>query len=246
MSKIFFISKISQNAVWIVLVSLLTWSSISWAFLQPVIFPNVLSTINLHNGLTDSLMRTHASASSMNLEISDLSKIFYRIADKNILLDIPEAGLPELTNCCHSGCDNCAYSRVFDSLSSARAKWVALYSYREFVDKRFHEPIWTSLFREKNDANMQSISKVDFINRLKILPVQFCLGPPSLPLGEPPIPSDESLTLFWEILFRENPNCNDNLTISADEFAAALKSITVEEHGATWQSFLKAFKATAS
>ena len=31
---------------------------------------------------------------------------------------IHRAGTPEMMNCCHGGCSNCDYSRVFDSMSA--------------------------------------------------------------------------------------------------------------------------------
>jgi hypothetical protein len=64
------------------------------------------------------------------LDSREIIKLFGRFADKELLLDIPGAGSPEMMNCCHGGCDNCAYSHVFDFMSAARAKWVPLYAYR--------------------------------------------------------------------------------------------------------------------
>lgn len=48
----------------------------------------------------------------------ELIKLFGRLADKELLLDVPGAGTPEMMNCCHGGCSNCDYSRIFDSMSS--------------------------------------------------------------------------------------------------------------------------------
>ena len=33
-----------------------------------------------------------------------------------------------MKDCCHGGCDNCDYSRVFDEMNAGKAKWVACYA----------------------------------------------------------------------------------------------------------------------
>jgi len=55
------------------------------------------------------------------------AQVFGRLADKKLLLDVPGAGTPEMKDCCHGGCDNCDYSRVFDEMNAGKAKWVACY-----------------------------------------------------------------------------------------------------------------------
>ena len=56
------------------------------------------------------------------------AQVFGRLADKKLLLDVPGAGTPEMKDCCHGGCDNCDYSRVFDEMNAGKAKWVACYA----------------------------------------------------------------------------------------------------------------------
>ena len=56
------------------------------------------------------------------------AQVFARLADKKLLLDVPGAGTPEMKDCCHGGCDNCDYSRVFDEMNAGKAKWVACYA----------------------------------------------------------------------------------------------------------------------
>mmetsp|Transcript_3116 Transcript_3116/g.9319 ORF Transcript_3116/g.9319 Transcript_3116/m.9319 type:complete len:207 (-) Transcript_3116:352-972(-) len=46
------------------------------------------------------------------------AQVFGRLADKKLLLDVPGAGTPEMRDCCHGGCDNCDYSRVFDEMNA--------------------------------------------------------------------------------------------------------------------------------
>ena len=76
------------------------------------------------------LKQTHSSSKHSNRLYSlinnnddkineiELIKLFGRLADKELLLDIPGAGTPEMMNCCHGGCSNCDYSRIFDYMSS--------------------------------------------------------------------------------------------------------------------------------
>ena len=72
-------------------------------------------------------------------ELSDeLAKIFVRFSDDYLLLDVEGAGTPEMANCCHGGCDNCAFSHIFDQLESGKPKWLATYSDRTLVDGRNH------------------------------------------------------------------------------------------------------------
>ena len=56
------------------------------------------------------------------------AQVFGRLADKKLLLDVPGGGAPEMKDCCHGGCDNCDYSRVFDEMNAGKAKWVACYA----------------------------------------------------------------------------------------------------------------------
>ncbi len=115
----------------------------------------------------------------LNFAISDLDmdSLFCILSDKYLLLDVPGAGSPEMMNCCHSGCDNCAYSRIFDCMTAARPKWIALYPYRKLVDGREHTPPWRALFPTAN--TVAQVNKDDFTARLNALPKRISMGPES-------------------------------------------------------------------
>ena len=102
------------------------------------------------------LMTAHvsdaASSSGMGpaevvVDERELIKLFSRLADDYLLLDIPDAGTPGMMNCCHGGCDNCAYSHIFDNLSAGRPKWVPLYASRQLIDGRTHTSPGGACFR---------------------------------------------------------------------------------------------------
>lgn len=160
------------------------------------------------------------------LDDRELTKLFGRMADKLLLLDVEGAGTVEMKNCCHGGCDNCPYSRVFDEMRSGRPKWVALYSYRELIDGRNHQSPWAdALFGE--DA---SLTQEAFAQRVNELPYAACLGPPkSVPKDEPL--SDEAVDALWTVL------AAGEAELTVDRMAQRLIETTGEEHGATWQKF---------
>lgn len=178
--------------------------------------------------------------SHVNIDADELVRIFNRLADKLILLDIPEAGQPGLINCCHSGCDNCDFARIFDIMTSARSKWIPLYHYREFVDGRSHEPSWVGIFKDPQSSTgctntLSSISEQEFIQRVQQLQCQMSLGPPSIADA---IPSEISLSQLWNAILSNSLNQDPNgETISAEDFAVALSVLCHEEHGATWVAF---------
>lgn len=127
-----------------------------------------------------------------------------RLADKELLLDVPGAGSPEMMNCCHGGCDNCAYSHIFDSMTSGRAKWVACYPYRRLIDGREHCPPWSVLFSSHQDdiinqSSSLSLTKQQFIEKFQNLPSQLTLVPSiSVPADEPV--SSAALEHFFSLL----------------------------------------------
>jgi hypothetical protein len=141
----------------------------------------------------------------MNIDSErELLKIFSRLADDNILLNITGAGTPEVMNCCHGGCDNCNYSHVFDNMSAGKPKWVPVYPNRKLIDGRNHMSTWSLLFIDDNsmyrdlpqDDSFYSISKHTFLKKLKELPSKLVLGPSMLvPINE--IPNEEYLEVFW-------------------------------------------------
>lgn len=154
------------------------------------------------------------------LQVSDtaIALIFSKMADKYMLLDIPGAGTLEMMNCCHSGCDNCEFARVFDCMTSGRPKWVALYPYRKLIDGRDHIPIWAELLYGVTVENHSEIvtsnylSKQTFFASLRNMKNQACLGVPSIPndIVESEALSDQILGLFWERLTTKQ-------SINADE-----------------------------
>lgn len=150
------------------------------------------------------LLLTRGSALGLStINTREVAKLFGRFADKELLLDVPGAGTPEMMNCCHGGCDNCAYSHIFDFMSSARAKWIPLYIHRRLIDGREHTAPWAPLFSPDNET----ITKAQFSSRLQTLPLQLTMGPPQS------VPADEDIDplvidKLWEAL-AEN---NDTLT----------------------------------
>eukprot|EP01041_Mallomonas_annulata_P012609 gene12609-26549_t len=165
------------------------------------------------------------------LDTREQTKIFGRLADKNLLLDVPGAGSPEMMNCCHGGCDNCEYSRIFDNLSSGRPKWIPIYIERQLVDGRSHISPWKGIFENDNE-----ISKEDFISRLRLLEYRACLGPPStVPSDE--LPTDETLNTIWLSLISDETHTK----LSSTQLVNRLKDLSGVEHGITWPEWIKAF-----
>lgn len=167
-------------------------------------------------------------------DMNELNKIFCRMADKYLLLDIPGAGTPGMMNCCHGGCDNCDYSHVFDNLTSGRPKWIAVYRERGLIDGRTHTSRWSTMF---DNAIEGKLSKIEFFDRLTRLQYQMSLGPAvSVPPNE--LPSEDSLNALWDALRGDE---NKSETITSDQIVHSLKKITGVEHGITWQDWVKAW-----
>lgn len=163
-------------------------------------------------------------------EIDDesLTKLFGRLAEKVILLDVPGAGTPEMKNCCHGGCDNCQYTRVFDEMRSGRPKWIAHYTHMEHIDGRSHSPAWVSgLFSDG------AVSKEIFVSRMRSMPYSPTLGP-SISVEETP-PSIEAAEDFFVSLAGESQH------LTPVEMAAALVRITGQQHGSVWRDFKAGF-----
>merc|ERR1719261_1999267 len=76
------------------------------------------------------------------------AQVFARLADRKLLLDVPGAATPEMKDCCHGGCDNCDYSRIFDEMNAGKAKWVSCYLTQEHSDGRRHEAPIAGIFGE--------------------------------------------------------------------------------------------------
>jgi len=145
-------------------------------------------------------LRTSLNLCKTSIDQIELTKVFGRIADKNLLLDIPGAGTPEMANCCHGGCDNCNYSHIFDSLSSGRPKWIALYTTREFADGRSHISMWSEIFKNDEYLNEES-----FISQLSSLPYKLCLGPSITINANDDGPSSDALKLLWNRILNNIP-----------------------------------------
>lgn len=156
------------------------------------------------------------------------AKLFGRLADKKLLLDVPGAGTPEVRNCCHGGCDNCEYSRVFDELNAGRPKWIPLYAERELIDGRRHESTWGALF---GDGSLDARAFVDKVHALDYRP---SMGP-KVKVDDEPLDDDAILALFHVL----SDEAGD--TISAADVVAALQRITGEQHGVAWKPFFAAF-----
>ena len=157
---------------------------------------------------------------------TDFNTLITRLADKELLLDVPGAGSPEMMNCCHGGCDNCAYSHIFDSMTSGRAKWVACYPYRRLIDGREHCSPWSVLFSSRqediiNQASSLSLTKQQFVEKFQSLPYQLTLGPSiSVPADEPV--SSAALEHFFSILA-----ANTSETSKGDESEPVLNPLQV-------------------
>lgn len=165
---------------------------------------------------------------------TEVAKLFNRMCDKYLLLDVPGAGSPGMINCCHGGCDNCDFSHVFDEMTSGRPKWVALYSYRRHQDGRDHIAPWSRLFSSDGGR----IGENEFIERFPTLPcVGFSMGPSTAVSPSDP-PSRDALLQLWNVII-QNGGGADKTTISAEEMATALKTSTGAEHGATWSDVVK-------
>jgi hypothetical protein len=159
----------------------------------------------------------------------DLTKIFNRFADNYLLLDVPGAGSPGMMQCCHSGCDNCEFARIFDCMTSGRVKWVALYSFRQLIDGRDHSPPWQGVFADSAD---RGVDLPTFIERVRRLPMQLSIGPGiTVPLDEEDLSAD-SLAHLWALL-------GGGDTMTAAQMAEGLRARTGAAHGATWVEFKK-------
>eukprot|EP01038_Epipyxis_sp_PR26KG_P010207 gene10207-13733_t len=193
--------------------------------------------------------------SSVDSDISvlndDIIKIFGRLSDKLLLLDIPGAGTPEMMNCCHGGCDNCNYSHVFDSMAAGRAKWIALYKERQLIDGRHHSSPWINVFTNSNEG----VSEKQFINNIQSLPYKLHMGPSLFSVNNDP-PSDHVIQYLYQVVLKESMNATDDdtnniaetsgISISAEKFFRSLSLLTGEQHGIQWNEFRKLFSKTVT
>lgn len=203
-------------------------------------------------------MFAHEFSANADLDVDrELIKVFGRISDDYLLLNVSGAGSPEMINCCHGGCDNCAYSRIFDNMSAGKPKWIPVYASRRLIDGRNHMSKWSEIFfcthnsaarnhlQSYVDLHLEAynyeIGKSEFSNRLIRLPYTPCLGPPTSCSQDEPI-SDTILEKLWvsiQQLSRAAPHKN---TVNPNDMALALKSLSKEDHGFTWSVFSNQLK----
>lgn len=159
------------------------------------------------------------------------AKLFGRLADKELLLDVPGAGTPEMRDCCHGGCDNCDYSRIFDQMRAGKPKWVAGYAERELIDGRRHVPRWRAAFGGEGVDADAPLDRAAFIEAIAALEYVPSMGPrtPAPPAGEPPSPV--ALGAFFDAL------AGDSGALSANQMGESLCTLTGQEHGSMWAPF---------
>ena len=153
------------------------------------------------------------------------AQVFARLADKKLLLDVPGAGTPEMKDCCHGGCDNCDYSRVFDEMNAGKAKWVACYLEQEHSDGRRHEAPMAAVFGDDDE-----VSAATFVERLADLEAK-----PSMGAKVADINSDYDAEAVEAVFYAISGGAD---SVGRDEWAAGLTRVTGEEHGAAWRPFL--------
>lgn len=178
-----------------------------------------------------SLLVNISCFSSLAPSQVEIAKVFQRLADKKILLDVEGAGTPAMTQCCHGGCDNCEFSRIFDEMNSARSKWVPAYPTRRLIDDRSHTSSWfKSLFLEKDE-----VSREQFVARLLELEPQMVMGPP------PSTPKDPLENVTADIFFTALAGGHDTHTLKAMQMEAELVRRLGTTHGGTWVDFKNFF-----
>mmetsp|Transcript_47402 Transcript_47402/g.107441 ORF Transcript_47402/g.107441 Transcript_47402/m.107441 type:complete len:217 (+) Transcript_47402:72-722(+) len=187
-----------------------------------------------------SLRSSVAEAESPSAVLNDeaeLTKVFGRLADKLLLMDVPGAGTVEMMNCCHGGCDNCDFARVFDELRAGRAKWIANYVYIEHIDGRSHAPPWVEAIFGGPDGEVDC---AEFTERLGAMPYQMTLPPPAKKVSKDEPPSEETSAALFQLLAEGQDK------LSAKIMAASMARITGEEFGSMWRDFKAGFMASAA
>jgi hypothetical protein len=95
-----------------------------------------------------------------------------------------------MMNCCHGGCNNCDFSRIFDEMNAGRAKWIALYRTRELIDGRSHDALFDTIFAESDP-----ITYDEFQTKLSNLPGKMCMGTP--PFSNSDDLNEQVVFNFW-------------------------------------------------
>lgn len=150
-----------------------------------------------------------------------------------------KAGSTELSLCCHSGCDNCPYARIFDEMRSSRPKWIPLYTETKFIDGRYHKSKWYSdIFSSNHDT---VLSKAEVIRNLWNMPIQDSTLGVDIPIDAfGNINKNDfinAISLWIDNHSKENDFNNDYITPFS--FAAFLKSTCNQMYGGTFQDFCK-------
>ena len=226
---------------------LLVCGSSSWAAALRARFHHVPLTSASSRAVLPPSRRSVACFATLS-DSRELTKLFGRMSDKMLLLDVPGAGTPEMMNCCHGGCDNCDFSHVFDNLTAGRPKWVPLYAYRKLIDGRDHTSPWAGIFTDGTDGGVvdggHSVDEATFIARVQALPYRMTMGPgESVPADE--VPDEEALRDLWRRMGTaldalgeaggDGPGSRS--TITADQMAKALTQLMGESHGVMWMDF---------
>eukprot|EP01039_Chlorochromonas_danica_P008235 gene8235-9082_t len=185
-----------------------------------------------------------APAAVSSLSEPAIVSLFSRLAEQRILLDIPGAGTPELAICCHSGCENCAYSSVFDEMTASAPKWLPLYPFRKLADGREHQSAFYSRLvdsRSFTDACWEKdVGRESFISALAGMQPRSFLGMPNT-VKLAAIRDEDCLlgsVFLWEYLCQGN--MRDRLTIR--QIYDSLRERTVQDHGAGYSDFKRVFK----
>lgn len=185
-----------------------------------------------------------APAAVSSLSEPAIVSLFSRLAEQRILLDVPGAGTPELAICCHSGCENCAYSSVFDEMTASAPKWLPLYPFRKLADGREHQSAFFSSLVDSQpfiDACWgKDVGRESFISALSAMQPRPFLGMPhTVKLAA--IRDEDCLqgsSFLWELLRQRN--MRDRLTIR--QIYDSLREGTGQDHGAGYSDFKRFFK----
>lgn len=219
------------------------------------------SRISLSSALISTSSEADVEVAAAELDVpTEMAKLFNRMSDKYMLLDVEGAGSPGMINCCHSGCDNCEFRFRFDEMSAGRAKWVPLYADRKHIDGRYHVAPWAAIFFDNNSefekakeevsaeapflltdrGDAMSITMDRFVSKMRAMVPVLSLGPPSGICTSPP--STEFLHLFWKKLVNAADVAPDSESLSPKQMSSALEGLTKAEHGANWRQFSGSFE----
>ena len=163
-----------------------------------------------------------AQAVSTSMSTIDAAKLFGRLAEQTLYLD------ERVGACCHSACSDCEWRLPdggyrFDILKSSVPKWIPCYLRRDFGDERgCHIPVWSSALFP--DADVSTLSRAEFDERLHGLPYNSAMGPKGT-VKEPAL-SEELLDSLWSWL---NQDAADAMSIEASTFVRRLQDLSLAE-----------------